>query len=102
MVGIPKKESPQVQRARKKLQGILEAEKKQRTPERLQEATKNILHYINRNAQERKPLEDRSIQIFDGNKHPAKTQSNYVNTLLEKLRTESGSSQTLKGRIVQQ
>jgi hypothetical protein len=98
----PAKESKQVQRARKKLESIMKEQKQQITPERLTNAGKVILHYINRHSEQRKSLKSRDFKLFDSNQHPAETKSNYVNQLLSKLKRESlKNASSLKGRISQ-
>ncbi len=65
-------DSPQVARARMKLMKQVEQQKKQITPERLEEVVGQIQQWINRQGGERIPLKER-VALFDQNQHSAET-----------------------------
>jgi len=96
------KESAAVKRARKKLQKRFDKQD-QLVSEKTINLMKRAIHtWISRHSQERIPLEDKSIALFDSNKHPARTKSKFVSELLQKVEKETEESHQLEklvGRI---
>lgn len=78
-------ESEHVRRARRKLQKMMEDEAKLFNPEKLQQVSEVMRRWINRYARERTPLREKTIALFDSNRHAAKTSSEYVRQLRDRL-----------------
>jgi|688.fasta_scaffold25629_9 hypothetical protein len=91
-------ESPQILKARRKLQKQIDAENSKITAHALQRMAKTIEFWLDRHKRERVKLKDKSITLFDENRHPAKTQSKFVNHLLKNLQQEI-TPKPLEGRI---
>lgn len=83
-------ESEHIRKARRKLKKIMEAEAQEFSSERLEKMGEVMRQWLNRYAQERKPLTEKTIKLFDQNKHTAKTSSHYVKELRHKLKTSLG------------
>jgi len=99
-----KKESPQVQRARKKLEEEFNNQEKQINPDALNKMRRVIQQWINRHAPERVKLEDKTFSLFDENKHSEVAHNSYVIHKLAALRKQGNKSTTtsdLKKRISQ-
>ena len=79
-------ESQQVQKARKKLEKIFEEENRQINQKALEQMKKAMHHWIERHKSERVELPERNIELFDKNKHSAKTQSKFVAKLMKELK----------------
>lgn len=104
-------ESTHIKKARQKLKRIMETEAKEFNTERLEKMADVMRQWINRYAGERTPLSEKNIELFDQNKHAARTASNYVKELRSKLRQTLGTGESaeegapamasLKGRISQ-
>lgn len=96
------KESPQVKKARKKLKQQISEEHKHFTPKLLEKMSKNIEKWITRHASERVRLKDKSIVMFDENKHPEKFKSQFIAHLIKKIRQGQRLPQSkLRGRVHQ-
>lgn len=93
------KESIQVQRARKKIEQQISKSEKMTSPESLDSMRKMIQRQISRHSKERINLKNRDIVLFDENKHPAKTESKFVHSLLNQLQHPKKSKSPLGGRI---
>lgn len=97
------KESAQVKKARRKLKAQMEAEQEKFDDAALRKVKAAMQRWISRNAAERVKLEDKSIALFDENRHPAKTQSKFVNALFQQIKQEAGTEseepEGLQGRI---
>ena len=92
------KESIQVKRARKKLQKQLQEEEKMVTPQALRKMSESIHLWLSRHSEERIPLKDKNITLFDENQHSAKIRSRFVTSLLKELGRDQDPS-SLEGRI---
>jgi hypothetical protein len=95
-------ESYQIQKARKKLIKQMEQENKRINKKALNQMKQAIQIWISRHEPERVALQDRPIQLFDENTHPAKTKSKFVTDLLQSLEEKgpkAPSLKTLSGRI---
>lgn len=95
------KESAQIQKARQKIQRQIEAAEKKFTPQSLSKMTLLIHRQLARQSAERISLKDKSITLFDENRHSAKTESRFVRKLLEHIEhsTSPAKSKVLGGRI---
>lgn len=90
-------ESDHIQRARKKLQKMMDDESKLFSPEKLQQIGEVMRQWIQRYAGERTPLKEKNIGLFDSNQHTAKTSSAYVQQLREQIKTGNLSSLSTEG-----
>ncbi len=90
------KESTKIKRAREKLKKQFAEEEKQMTPMALQKMRQAIRTWISRHGEERINLKDKTFRLFDENKHPAKTKSNYVREMAEKIQQESAACEEEK------
>ena len=98
------KESKQVQRAREKIAKKLASENSRIDEKALEEMKQAIRHRIDRFAKDRVPLKDKSVELFDENKHISKIRSKFVKNLESILRKEAESTTSFKkliGRIKQ-
>jgi hypothetical protein len=96
------KESKQVQRAREKIAKKIAKDEKKMDERAIEEMKLAIRHRIDRFAKDRVPLKDKSIALFDENKHIAKLRSRFIKNLETTLRKEaelSASFNKLIGRI---
>lgn len=95
------KESPHIEKARRKLREQLATEDSKITPAALEKMGNAIKSWISRHAQERIDLKDKEFTtLFDRNQHPATVKSRYVSKLLEQLKGTSKKKGTgLEGRI---
>jgi len=95
------KESPQIQKARKKIKRQLQAADKRINPETLAAMRQLIKLQLARHQPERIALKSRQVTIFDENQHPAKTESRFVTHLLQQLQQgeDQPSDNDLEGRI---
>lgn len=102
-MAIKAKESPQVLKARRKLKKQMAEENKRITANALREMAKNIAHWLARHQKERIPLKDKTITLFDSNRHSARTQSKFINHLLQGLKQDKEQTEPkpLGGRITQ-
>lgn len=82
---ITSKESRFISNARNKLKQKLAQEKKQINPKALERMTQLIHRQISRNPG-REPLKDKTVSVFDDNKHSAKVHSKFVINLLKNLK----------------
>lgn len=98
---VKAKESPQVQKARKKIKQQLAAAEKRINDEALKEMRLLIQRQIARHHSERIDLKTKMVTLFDENAHPAKTESKFVNRLLKQLKhpTKAKQKSELEGRI---
>lgn len=100
---MPKKkraqESKLVQRARLKLKKQLAQESKMVTAKALNTMTKAIHKRLERGKDERIPLKDKSIAIFDENEHPSVVSSKFVKRLRSDLKEEISEESSLAGRV---
>ncbi len=78
-------ESPKTQRAREKLQARFDAENKRLTPQALAETVSKIHEWIASNAQERVPVNKKSMRLFAQNDE-AVVASKKVQELAQRLR----------------
>ena len=95
-------ESKQILKAREKLQAQIDEENKQVTPEAVEEALRQIHGRIQLKAPEREVLEweDREFELFDGNRHPANSESKYVQLLREQVEDLVNNNTPLLSQIV--
>lgn len=95
-------ESPQVQKARRKLEAQLVEERKKVTPEMLSKMVREIQHYIQRHASVRKSLKNKDITLFDENRNAAKIISPHILALRSQIiegKTPSVKPRSLRGRV---
>lgn len=99
-MAVKAKESPQIQKARKKIKQQLAAAEKRVNTEALREMRALIQRQIARHTAERVDLKSKVV-TFDENKHSAKTESKFVNRLLKQLKhpEKSKPKNELEGRI---
>ncbi|MFA6915910.1 MAG: hypothetical protein WC222_05900 [Parachlamydiales bacterium] len=102
------KESSQVERARKKIEKRLSEQSSHVTPDSIKESANVIRGMIERHQEERIPLHDKGIALFDANHSSATVKSRYVLKLMKELTTSGLMSKaptlkkrgaSLKGRI---
>ncbi|MGA8164948.1 MAG: hypothetical protein WB791_08005 [Waddliaceae bacterium] len=96
------KESKQIIKARKKLQKQMTAEKKRLNQTAIHQMKKAIQIWIDRHQSERVQLSERPVELFDENRHSAKTKSKHVSQLLKAIKKEAMLSKSFKpliGRI---
>lgn len=99
------KESSQIERARKKIEKRLQEQNSMITPDSLRESANVIRGMIERHKDERIPLHDKNIALFDANHSSASIKSKYIIHLISQL--QSGvplkkapkKKSSLKGRI---
>jgi hypothetical protein len=96
---IKAKESAQIHKARKKIKKQLAAAEKRINSEALKEMRRIIQQQIARRKIERIDLKERQIALFDENKHPAKTESEFILQLLHRLKERPKKDRKLEGRI---
>lgn len=98
------KESPHVEKARRKLREQLEKESSQIVPAALAKMSSAIKTWISRHAQERIDLKDKEfVSLFDQNQHPATVKSRYVSKLLNQLKGQTKKKgAALEGRITRE
>lgn len=98
---VKAKESPQVQKARKKIKQQLAAAEQRINDEALREMRLVIQRQIARHHSERIDLKSKVVTLFDENKHPAKSESKFVNRLLKDLKQPPKTKKKgeLEGRI---
>ncbi len=97
------KESAQIAKARKKLKQQIVEEHKHINEHALQEMRKVIQHWIARHEQERVDLKDKTITLFDENKHTVQPKSKFISSLMKNLKQQTGAPMTAKklsGRVV--
>ena len=95
-------ESPQVKKARKKLEKQVKKENKLINQAAIEQMKKAIQVRIKRQGPARVPLAEKSVELFDENRHPATAKSKHVKQLLHQLKTEASKSLAFKpliGRI---
>jgi len=92
-------ESENVKRSRRKLRRLLEEQDELMTEKAIEKIKEGINRWISRHGNERVKLKDKSIKLFDENKHPAKEKRPYVKHLMQELRHEIEEGRTLKGRV---
>jgi hypothetical protein len=93
---IKAKESSQVAKARKKLEGQMAIENKLITTQALGNIRKSMHNWIARHHDERISLKEKTVTLFDENEHPAKPQNKFILSLLKNISTKSK-----KGRKIQ-
>lgn len=95
------KDSPQVQKARKKIKQQLDKADKRINAEALSEMSRLIQRQMQRKATDRVNLKSKTVTFFDENRHPAKTESKFVRRLLKQLQHQTAPKQktNLEGRI---
>lgn len=94
------KESPQIQKARKKIKQQLKAAEKRMNAEALQTMSRLIKEQLSRQKSGRIDLKDRQITTFDENQHPAKTESKFVLNLIHQIKDgKINTENDLEGRI---
>lgn len=86
------KESAQIKKYRRKLQKQLENEKTQMTEAALKKAKDSMQLWISRHQSERINLKDKTITLFDENRHPARTESKFVHDLFSRIRHDTNSA----------
>ena len=99
---VKAKESSNIEKARRKLKKQMADEGKRINTQALQKMSKAIELWINRHKVERISLKDKSIQLFDENKHTALPKNKYITNLMHSLsgaRPARVSKTVLKGRI---
>lgn len=87
------RESPQIKRYRRKIKEQLEAESGMMTEAALAKVKKSITQRLSRTP-ERISLQDRTIALFDENRHPEPTHNKFVIELFAKIRTGAPISTT--------
>lgn len=98
------KESVEVQHAREQLKKRLDKEKKLATPEAISEITDRIHNWLHRHESlhNHLKLKDKTVILFDENRHPAKS-SHEIQKLKKHLLAAEGSKsmpvKTLPGRV---
>lgn len=96
-------ESSQVKKYRKKLEQTIDKERKLMSKEAI-EKTKNSIHkWILSHSKERINLKNKSISLFDENKHSAAPKSKFILKLASKLKTNQGkttSPRTFKAKKI--
>jgi|EndMetStandDraft_5_1072996.scaffolds.fasta_scaffold533107_1 hypothetical protein len=95
------KESPQVIKARRKLEKQIANEHKRINDQALEKMAKMIENWLTRHKEERIPLKDKTIEQFDKNKHPAGIKSKFILEMLNQLKQEGTHTKPLDGRITQ-
>lgn len=96
------KESAHVRKTREKLKQRLEATEKKITPEALRDTSQAIQKWIARHSKDRINLKDKTITLFDENKHSASPHNKIVTSLLKQLQSEATKEKEVKnlsGRI---
>ena len=100
------KESAKIKKARAKLKKQLASEDKQVTPDALNKMSQAIRTWITRHAEERVNLREKTFRLFDENKHPAGTKSQFVREKRSLLRKEAEKEEkapkSLAGRVAKQ
>ncbi len=95
------KESPQILKARQKLQKHLAAADKHVNPDAIKAMKRLIERQLTRKQPDRIDLKAKNVTLFDENKHPAKSQSKFVSGLLRQLKHPSPKKKPkqLEGRV---
>lgn len=95
------KESPHVEKARRKLREQFAIEESRITPAALEKMSSAIKTWISRHSQERINLKSKEFTtLFDKNQHPATVKSKFVSKLLDQLKsTKTKKNSPLEGRI---
>lgn len=96
------RDSRQVEKARKKLRAQIETEQKKVNEKTINQMKQAMQIWLKRHKQERIKLADLPIEVFDENRHSAKTQSKFVVHLMSRLKHEAvrpKSLKPLKGRL---
>ena len=95
------KESSQILKARQKIKKQLEAAEKRINPDALKKMRHLIERQLARHSTERINLKKRHITLFDENRHPAKTESKFVMSLLRHIKEEKPkkAKKQLEGRV---
>lgn len=83
------KESAQIRKYRRKLKKQMESETALMNETALKKVKESIQLWISRHSGDRINLQDKSISLFDENRHPARTESAYVQNLFAQLRKEA-------------
>jgi len=79
-------DSPQVERARKKLRKQFEKENQKIHPETLSMIRKQIESWLSKNSKNRINLKEKTITLFDANQHSESPHNIYVLNLLDTLK----------------
>ena len=97
------KESYNIEKARRKLKKQMDGEHARINVQALQKMTKAIEHWIDRHKSDRISLKDKSIHLFDENKHTAIPKNKYITNLITSLKGSPSSVKPgktpLKGRV---
>lgn len=99
---VKAKESQEIVKARAKLKHQMAIENKKFNSKALQKMSQLIQHWLTRHKSERVELKLKSVKVFDGNVHPAKTKSKFINHLLHNLSksaSKAAKSPSLGGRV---
>lgn len=88
IMAIKANESSQVRKYRKKLEESMIEEKKLINPESLSKMKNSIHQWINKHSGERVNLKNKSIELFDENKHSAAPKSKYILHLLSDIKED--------------
>lgn len=81
------KESPQIKRYRRKIKEQLEHEHEIMNESALKKAKQSIIQRLNSNNAERISLQDKTVTLFDENRHPEPIHSKFVNDLFARIRS---------------
>lgn len=95
------KESAQVKKYRRKLKKQMESENAQMNEAALRKVKETIQQWIARHQSERINLRDKTISLFDENRHSAQTESRFVQDLFNRIRHGARPKEeiTLEGRV---
>jgi hypothetical protein len=80
------KESPQIKRYRRKLKEQIEHEHEIMNEAALKKVKQSIIQRLTRTNYERISLQDKTITLFDENRHPEPIHSKFVNQLFAQIR----------------
>lgn len=81
------KESPQVKRYRRKLKEQIAHEHEIMNEAALKKVKQSIIQRLSRPDAERISLQDKTITLFDENRHPEPVHSKFVNQLFAQIRS---------------
>lgn len=101
-MGAKAKDSKQVQRARRKLLNQLADEKAKINEMSLLQMRQANRQWLDRHREDRINIKDRTIKLFDENKHPARTKSKFIFDLMRALNPSQDEKmlfEHLAGRI---
>lgn len=81
------KESPQIRRYRKKLREQLDHEHEIMTQAALLKTKQALQQWLSRHEYDRISLDDKTITLFDENRHPEPIHSKFVKKLFDQIRS---------------